>query len=124
MFASSLRILTLIVAVAGTWPVMANGADSLNLTRLEYRLRNSEAIDWLQKVKLNADVEDLKARIETRLTSNAGAALGDLQGHFNRLFDTVLAMLRDADPRLHRDMLASRHLIWTTLSQPKRSTGS
>ena len=124
MFASSVRILTLVVAITGAWPVMANGADSLNLTRLESRLRDSEAIDWLQKVQLNADVEDLKARIEARLTNDAGAALGDLQGHFNRLFDSVLAMLRDADPRLHRDMLVSRHLIWTTLTQPERSTGS
>lgn len=96
MFASNVRLL-----MSGACPSLANGADSLDFSRFESRLRDSEAIDWPQIMQLNADMEAMKARIKARLMDDTGPALGDSHGHFNWLFDTVLAMLRDTAPRLH-----------------------
>ena len=114
----------LVVTMLGAWRAMASGADLLDLSRLQSRLRDFDAIDWPQKMQLSADVEALKARIEARLSEEAAPALSDLHGHFNRLFDTVLAMLRDGDRSLHRDMLVSRNLVWATLNQREQATGN
>ncbi len=122
MISITLRTVALVVALVMGGPASAQDTGRLDLGRLESRLRNSEAIDWLQKVRLSADVEELKARIDARRRDRA--ALDDLEGHFDRLFQAVLAMLRDTDPRLHHDMLASRNHIWSALSQPKRASGS
>ena len=118
-----LRAVFLFCIVAGA-AAPSIASEPVNLEVLETRLRDSEAIDWMQKVQLSAEVEDLKQQIQDRYRDAPSPGLNDLLGQFNALFDAVLAMLRDTDPILHNDMLASRRLIWTTLSQPAEATGS
>ena len=122
MISNTFRSVALVVALMVGCSVSAQDTGRVDRGRLESRLRNSEAIDWWQKVRLSADVEELKARIDARRRERA--AFDDLKGHFDRLFQTVLAMLRDTDPLLHNDMLASRNHLWTALSQPIRASGS
>ena len=124
MFASTMRFLILTASLVAAWPATASGAGALDLSRLESRLRDTEAFDWMQKMQLSAEVDELRARIEARQELDSSVGLSDLQGRFDQLFDAVLARLREADPGLHKDMLASRDRIWTTLSDPERPSGS
>ena len=92
--------------------------DELHL--LENRLRETDAVSWLGKIELSARVNDLYASFQQHHHQVGDQVpLDTLRGHFDDLFDRVLAMVQHGDPELYRDIRAARNVVWVKLMDPQ-----
>lgn len=99
-------------------------AESLDLHVLKTRLSETEAMGWLYKLKLSADVESLQGDIQARLQRSASSSMSDLRRRFDSLVDGLLSVLRESDPSLYAAVSESRTEIWTALTEAPRYAGS
>lgn len=90
---------------------------TLDLKSLENRLRETRAIGFFTKLSLKNQVDDLVERFR-RFHADGRATLEDLRERYNLLFLKVLSLLQDDDPKLFRDITASREAIWDLLADP------
>lgn len=90
---------------------------TLDLKSLENRLRETRAIGFFTKLSLKNQVDDLVGRFR-RFHADGRATLEDLRERYNLLFLKVLSLLQDDDPKLFRDITASREAIWDLLADP------
>jgi hypothetical protein len=93
-------------------------APPLDLAGLEKRLRETKAIGVFTKLTLKNQVEELLEQFKNFHEGRGGATLEELRERYNLLMLKVLSLLQRNDPRLARDLSASREALWTVLADP------
>ena len=93
---------------------------TLDLTSLEQRLRDTRAIGLFTKLSLKNQVDDLLAQFREFYNGRSKMALPDLHQRYDLLLMKVLSLLQNADPPLAADISASRSAIWSILADPKK----
>jgi hypothetical protein len=100
-------------------PVPAKPAAApLDLTSLETRLRETNAIGVFTKLTLKNQVDDLLERFRAYYQGRIKISLAELRQPYDLLILKVLSLLQDRDPSLAKAILASREEIWGILSDP------
>ena len=102
-------------------PVLAKPtAQSLDLTSLEQRLKDTKAIGVLTKLTLKNQIDDLLDQFRAYYQGKLHTTLADLRRSYDLLFLKVLALLQDSDRSLATAITASREGIWGILSDPAK----
>lgn len=89
---------------------------TLDLERLEKRLKETEAIGFFTKLTLKNEVDDLLARFRAYHEGNSTATPEELRRPYETLILKVLSLLQDADPPLAKEILRSREALWAILT--------
>jgi type IV secretory pathway VirB10-like protein len=103
---------------AATPPPAAERAAILDLTSLEKRLRDTNAIGVFTKLSLKNEVDDLLERFRTFHEGRGGTTLAELRENYDLLILKVVALLQDKDSALARDISTSREALWSLLKDP------
>jgi hypothetical protein len=93
-------------------------APPLDLTSLETRLKETEAIGVMTKIALKNQVDDLLDQFRAFYAGKLKTTLADLRRPYDLLVLKVLSLLQDSDPSLAAAIVASREAIWGILSDP------
>lgn len=93
-------------------------AATLDLDALEQRLKNTDAIGVFTKIALKNQVDDLLKRFKTYHESDGKTALTQLRQSYDQLLLKVNDVLKNGDPSLAGEIMASREAIWSVLSDP------
>jgi len=99
-------------------PEKAPAPPPLDLTSLEKRLRETDAIGIFSKLTLKNQVDDLLDRFRAHYEGSAKSTLPELRQPFDLLILKVLSLLQDRDSSLAGAILASREAIWGILADP------
>lgn len=110
-----------LVAPQANTPIVAAGAQELDLTELQERIRESGAISFSQKQQIQNELDALLARFRTAQTGGK-AALAALREPYDRLLTKMQSMLA-RDAQLANEVAASRGPIWDALSDRSKSAG-
>lgn len=92
----------------------------LDLTSLEKRLRETDAIGVFTKLTLKNQVDDLLDRFRAHYEGRTRTSLRELRQPFDLLILKVLSLLQDRDSSLANAILASREAMWSILSDPAK----
>jgi hypothetical protein len=92
----------------------------LDLTSLEARLKETEAIGVMTKIALKNQVDDLLDQFRAFYAGKLKTTLAELRRPYDLLVLKVLSLLQDSDPSLAAAIAASREAIWGILSDPKK----
>lgn len=92
----------------------------LDLTSLEKRLRETDAIGVFTKLTLKNQVDDLLDRFRAHYEGKSKTSLPELRQPFDLLILKVLSLLQDRDSSLANAILASREAMWSILSDPAK----
>ncbi len=92
----------------------------LDLTALESRLKETNAIGVFTKITLKNQVDDLLDQFRAYYQGRAKTTLAELRQPYDRLLLKVLSLLQDGDPELARAIVASREAIWGILADPAK----
>ena len=95
-------------------------APALDLTSLEQRLRNTNAIGLFTKLSLKNQVDDLLAQFKAFHQGRSGTALSALRQQYELLLLKVISLLQDRDAPLAASISASREAIWAVLADPEK----
>jgi hypothetical protein len=95
-------------------------APPLDLTSLEKRLKDTQAIGEFAKIALRNQVNDLLTQFREFHQGTLKTTLTELRRPYDLLVLKVLSLLRDADPALAAAIVASREAIWAILADPKK----
>jgi hypothetical protein len=98
--------------------VARKAAPTLDLTSLEQRLKETDAIGVLTKLALKNQVDDLLGQFRAFYQGKVKTTLAELRRPYDLLVMKVLALLQDSDPALASAIVASREAIWGILSDP------
>jgi hypothetical protein len=93
-------------------------APPLDLTSLETRLKETEAIGVMTKIALKNQVDDLLDQFRAFYAGKLKTTLAELRRPYDLLVLKVLSLLQDSDPALAAAIVASREAIWGILSDP------
>jgi len=93
-------------------------APPLDLTSLETRLKETEAIGVMTKIALKNQVDDLLDQFRAFYAGKLKTTLAELRRPYDLLVLKVLSLLQDRDPTLAAAIVASREAIWGILSDP------
>ena len=105
---------------AAPGPAKPAAPPPLDLTSLEKRLRETDAIGVFTKLTLKNQVDDLLSQFRAYYEGRVKTRLADLRQPYDLLILKVLALLQDRDPSLANAILASREEIWGILSDRAR----
>jgi hypothetical protein len=100
--------------------VTKQNAPPLNLTSLEQRLKDTNAIGVLTKITLKNQVDDLLDHFRAFYQGKLRTTLVELRRSYDLLVMKVLSLLQDSDPALAAAIVASRDAIWGILSDPAK----
>lgn len=92
----------------------------LDLTSLEKRLRETDAIGVFTKLTLKNQVDDLLDRFRAHYEGRTRTSLPELRQPFDLLILKVLSLLQDRDASLASAILASREAMWSILTDPAK----
>jgi hypothetical protein len=92
----------------------------LDMTALEQRLRETDAIGLFTKLSLKNQVDDLLTQFRRFYSGRSNLSLDALRQKFEVLLLKVVTLVQDDDPHLAAAISASREAIWGVLSDPKR----
>lgn len=92
----------------------------LDLTALEKRLKETNAIGVFTKLTLKNQVDELLDRFKAHYEGRARTTLAQLRQPYDTLILKVLTLLQDNDPPLARAVAESREAIWGILSDPNK----
>jgi hypothetical protein len=92
----------------------------LDLTSLEKRLRETNAIGVFTKLTLKNQVDDLLDRFRAHYEGKTKTSLRELRQPFDLLMLKVLSLLQDRDSSLASAILASREAMWSILADPAK----
>ena len=95
-------------------------AAALDLDRLVDRLRNTSAIGMFGKLALKNRLDGLIDDFRRFHAGDAKGGLGALKGQFEGLLVRTASLVREGDPKLRGQLLASRDALWTLLSNPAK----
>ena len=91
---------------------------TLDLTALEKRLRDTNAIGMMTKITLKNQVDDLLERFRAHYDGRSRTPVTELRQPYEALILKVLSLLQDKDPALANAIAASREAIWGILTDP------
>ena len=92
----------------------------MDLTSLEKRLRETDAIGVFTKLTLKNQVDDLLDRFRAHYEGKTRTTLPELRQPFDLLILKVLSLLQDRDASLASAILASREAMWSILTDPAK----
>ena len=92
----------------------------LDLTALEKRLKETNAIGVFTKLTLKNQVDELLDRFRAHYEGRVKITLSQLRQPYDMLILKVLTLLQDGDPSLARAVAESREAIWGILSDPNK----
>jgi hypothetical protein len=92
----------------------------LDLTSLEKRLKETHAIDVLDKIAFRNQVDDLLSQFRAYYQGTLKTSLTELRRPFDLLVLELLSLLQDKDPSLAAAVVASREAIWVILADPAK----
>jgi hypothetical protein len=92
----------------------------LDLTSLEKRLKETDAIGVFTKLTLKNQIDDLLDRFRAHYEGKTKTSLSELRQPFDLLILKVLSLLQDRESSLAKAILASREAIWGILSDPDK----
>lgn len=92
----------------------------LDLTVLEKRLKETNAIGVFTKLTLKNQVDELLDRFRAYYEGRVRTTLAQLRQPYDLLILKVLSLLQDNDPSLARAVAESREAIWGILSDPNK----
>jgi len=92
----------------------------LDLTSLEQRLKDTNAIGVLTKIALQNQVDDLLDQFRAYYQGKLKTTLAELRRPYDLLVLKVLSLLQDSDPSLASAIVASREAIWGILADPAK----
>jgi hypothetical protein len=95
-------------------------APTLDLTSLETRLKETDAIGVMTKIALKNQVDDLLDQFRAFYAGKLKTTLAELRRPYDLLVLKVLSLLQDSDPSLAAAIVASREAIWGILSDPHK----
>jgi len=101
-------------------PGTLEGPPALDLTSLEKRLRETQAIGVFTKLSLKNQVDDLLEQLSAFHEGRGQTPLEKLRESYDLLLLKVLSLLQDKDPGLARDIAASREALWNLLADPAK----
>jgi hypothetical protein len=101
-------------------PGTPEGPPALDLTSLEKRLRETQAIGVFTKLSLKNQVDDLLEQLAAFHEGRGQPPLAKLRESYDLLLLKVLSLLQDKDPALARDIAASREALWNLLADPAK----
>jgi hypothetical protein len=101
-------------------PGTPEGPPALDLTSLEKRLRETQAIGVFTKLSLKNQVDDLLEQLAAFHKGRGQPPLAKLRESYDLLLLKVLSLLQDKDPALARDIAASREALWNLLADPTK----
>jgi hypothetical protein len=104
----------IVAQAAGT----QKSAPPLDLTSLETRLKETDAIGVMTKIALKNQVDDLLDQFRAFYAGKVKTTLAELRRPYDLLVLKVLSLLQDSDPSLAAAIVASREAIWGILSDP------
>lgn len=90
----------------------------LDLTTLEKRLKETNAIGAFTKIALKNQVDDLLDQFRAYYQGRLKTTLAELRQPYDLLLLKVLSLLQDRDPSLASVIVASREAIWGILADP------
>jgi hypothetical protein len=93
---------------------------TLDLTSLEQRLKETNAIGVLTKIALKNQVDDLLGQFRAFYQGKLKTTLAELRRPYDLLVLKVLALLQDSDPPLASAIAASREAIWGILADREK----
>jgi Flp pilus assembly protein TadD len=91
-----------------------------DLTSLELRLKETQAIGVLAKIALRNQVDDLLSQFRSFHQGKLKTTLAELRRPYDLLVVRLLSLLQDNDPSLASALVASREAIWGILSDPAK----
>ena len=100
--------------------VAKKSSPTLDLTSLEQRLKDTDAIGVLTKIALKNQVDDLLDQFRAYYQGKLKTTLAELRRPYDLLVLKVLSLLQDSDPSLASAIVASREAIWGILSDPAK----
>ena len=101
-------------------PEKPSAPPPLDLTSLEKRLRETDAIGVFTKLTLKNQVDDLLDRFRAHYEGKTKTSLLELRQPFDLLILKVLSLIQDRDSSLASAILASREAMWSILSNPAK----
>jgi hypothetical protein len=99
---------------------MPKTAQALDLSSLEQRLRETDAIGFFTKLALKDQIDDLLDTFRAYHQRSSDTALEQLRERYNLLLLKVQSLLQDRAPQLAYDIHTSREAIWDVLTNPKK----
>jgi hypothetical protein len=95
---------------------VATAPPPLNLSSLETRLKDTDAIGFMTKLSLRNQVDDLLSQFRAFYAGRVETTMEDLRRGYDLLMLKVLSLLQNKDPELAAALSASRQAIWEILS--------
>jgi len=95
-------------------------APPLDLTSLEKRLKETDAIGVFTKLTLKNQVDALLDQFRGYYQGRIKTTLAQLRQPYDQLLLKVLSLLQDSDAPLARAIVESREAIWGILSDPDK----
>ncbi len=92
----------------------------LDLSALEQRLRDTNAIGVFTKLSLKNQVDDLVAQFRGFYKGQVKVPLAELRQRYELLLLKVVTLLQDADRQLANAINSSREAIWDILADPEK----
>ena len=92
----------------------------LDLTSLEKRLKETHAIDVIDKIAFRNEVDDLLSQFRAYYQGTLKTSLTELRRPYDLLVLELLSLLQDKDPSLTAAVVASREAIWVILADPAK----
>jgi hypothetical protein len=100
--------------------VAKKSSPTLDLTSLEQRLKDTNAIGVLTKIALKNQVDDLLDQFRAYYQGKLKTTLAELRRPYDLLVLKVLSLLQDSDPLLASAIVASREAIWGILADREK----
>jgi hypothetical protein len=95
-----------------------DGFERIDLAALETKISNTDAIDFLDKIRLKSGIDSLTEAFGRYHKGESARDLGALRHRFEDFLYSTVAMLRAGDPSLARELALSREALWKILTDP------
>jgi hypothetical protein len=91
-----------------------------DLHKLADALGKSDAVGWMEKLRLKSSIDELIGRMRDFHRGASGFTLAQLQEQYDLLMMRIAGLLQDKDKLLHGQLCNAWHSIWATLQDRKR----
>lgn len=96
----------------------AAAPQTLALSEIEQRLRDTHAIGVFTKLSLKNQIDDLLGQLRAYRLKQTSASLPQLRQRYDTLLQKVIGLLQSGDALLAKDISSSREAIWSVLIDP------
>jgi hypothetical protein len=90
-----------------------------DLEALEVKLSNTDAINFVGKIKLKMGIDSLTEAFGEFHNGKSTKSLSELERYFEEFLYRTVGQLQKGDPALARELATSRDAIWSLLTDPQ-----